>query len=225
MPRQPVAPFPTLSSLLARRMLRLAVMNTLIRCRLVSDSDKSLQSPGDRPTPTEKIPVILVRNADERKDGFTPNGPAQFNTTCYIEVQAKVLEVSAERAQDRIEFLGFLIENAVLRDVEMQRVVQKFESIDTKSEINSDGESHVGAITMTFGLQVYELFTPDDALTWNNITDLAKLFMTIDTAWPFDKDGVYPDVPYQDKVPDAPRTSGPDGRAEGTLRFEHLNEP
>lgn len=225
MPKQATSPFPALATLLARRMLRLAVMDTLIRCRLVDDSDKSLQSPGDRPTPTGKIPVILVKTPDERKDSVTLNGPPTFNTICYVQVEAKLLETTAERAQDRIEFLGFLIENAVLRDVKMQEVVQKFDSVETKTEVNAEGEAHLGAITVTFGFQVFELFTPDEALTWNNITDLAQLFLTLDTAWPFDKDGTYPITFYQDEVPDSPRTSGPDGRAEGTLVIDNTTEP
>ena len=42
----------------------------------------------------------------------------------------------------------------------------------------------------------------------------------LDTTTPFDASGTYPNPPFPDAVQPAPRTSGPDGRAEGGLDIQ-----
>ncbi len=85
--------------------------------------------------------------------------------------------------------------------------------------MTADGEQHAGTVSMLFGLETYAVF--DVSLSERpNVTPLEGIDVTVDTVEPSDKTGTYPDPAFPDSVNPAPRTEGPDGRAEGTLQID-----
>jgi hypothetical protein len=174
----------------------------------------TIQSPGDWSVPPPKLPAILVRNGVERKASLGANGQTQFNTDFVIEIRGIVSGSTAEAAQGALDALGATIEDILLRDVGIRGETQDFPAIDTTTEYSSDGRVHFAAISIALHFQIYEAFEPDV----NNT--LERMQLTVDLASPFDPNGTYPDAPFPDAIPPAPRTTGPDGRAEGVIDLD-----
>jgi hypothetical protein len=174
----------------------------------------TIQSPGDWSVPPAKLPAILVRCGDDQKTSTGPNGETQFNTDFVIEIRGLVSGPTAEAAQDALEDLGAAIEDVVLRHVGIRSVTQDFPVIATTTEIKADGQVHFGAVSIAVHFQIYEAFDPDVT------TSLQELSLTADLRNVFDPSGTYPNPPFPDAVQPAPRTSGPDGRAEGGFDIE-----
>ncbi len=174
----------------------------------------TIQSPGDWSVPPSKLPAILVRNGAERKASLGTNGQTQFNTDFVIEIRGIVSGSTAEVAQDALDTLGATIEDILLRDVGIRGETQDFPAIDTTTEYSSDGRVHFAAVSIALHFQIYEAFEPDV----NNT--LERMQLTVDLASPFDPNGTYPDPPFPDAIPPAPRSTGPDGRAEGVIDLD-----
>lgn len=178
----------------------------------------TIQSPGDWSVPPAKLPAILVRCGRDRKISTGPNGETQFNTDLVIEIRGIVSASTAEAAQDALEQLGAVIEDVVLRDTGIRSVTQDFPLIETVTEITADGRVHFGAVSIAVHFQIYEAFDPDVTNT------VERMVVTVDLKAPYDANGTYPDPPFPDAIPSAPRTSGPDGRAEGVIDLEFPEE-
>ncbi|AIP29843.1 hypothetical protein DR64_738 [Paraburkholderia xenovorans LB400] len=174
----------------------------------------TIQSPGDWSTPPAKLPAILVRCGDDQKISNGNIGETQFNTDLVIEIRGIVSGPSGEAAQDALEDLGATIEDILLRNVAIRAQTQDFPMIATVTEIKSEGRLHFGAVSMAVHFQIYEAFDPDVETT------LERMTVTADLRNVFDASGTYPNPPFPDAVQPAPRTSGPDGRAEGGFDIE-----
>ncbi|CAG9256242.1 conserved hypothetical protein [Paraburkholderia caribensis] len=168
--------------------------------------------------PPSKLPAILVRNGDERKTSKGPNGQTQFDTDFVIQIRAIVSDITAEAAQDGLDILGSVIEDVLLRDIGIRGETQDFPAIDTTTDYSSDGRVHFAAISIALHFQIYEAFEPDV----NNT--LERMQLTVDLRTPFDPNGTYPDPPFPDAIPPAPRTTGPDGRAEGVIDLDFSDQ-
>jgi len=174
----------------------------------------TIRSPGDWITPPTKLPAVLVRCGDDQKTSLGTNGETQFNTDFVIEIRGIVSGATAEAAQDALEDLGATIEDVLLRNVVIRAAAQDFPVIATASEIKAEGQIHFGAISIAAHFQIYEAFDPDVT------TSLQELSLTADLRNVYDPSGTYPNPPFPDAVQPAPRTSGPDGRAEGGFDIE-----
>ncbi|WP_454825903.1 hypothetical protein [Paraburkholderia xenovorans] len=174
----------------------------------------TIQSPGDWSTPPAKLPAILVRCGDDQKISNGNIGETQFNTDLVIEIRGIVSGPTAEAAQDALEDLGATIEDVLLRNIAIRAQTQDFPTIATATEINANGRIHFGAVSMAVHFQIYEAFDPDVETT------LERMTVTADLRNVFDASGTYPNPPFPDAVQPAPRTSGPDGRAEGGFDVE-----
>lgn len=174
----------------------------------------TIQSPGDWSTPPAKLPAILVRCGDDQKVSTGANGETQFNTDFAIEIRGVVSGATAEAAQDALEDLAATIEDVVLRDIGIRSMTQDFPVVATATEIKADGRLHFGAVHVAVHFQIYEAFDPDVT------TSLERLTLTADLRNVYDPNGTYPAPPFPDAVQPAPRTSGPDGRAEGGFDIE-----
>ena len=106
---------PLAQPMLARRMLRLAVMAALQPLK-VSAGVTTISSPGVWPTPQEKLPALLVNTPTEQKSPFS-TGQANFITGSSVVIQGQVSKSSPEEALDAIDALAFAVENAVLAPV------------------------------------------------------------------------------------------------------------
>ncbi|WP_291785219.1 hypothetical protein [Luteibacter sp.] len=207
-------------------MLRLAVLGALQPLK-ASAGVKTIASPGVWPTPSEKLPALLVNTPTEQKSPNT-TGQATFVTGSSVVIQGQVSRSTPEDALDAIEALAFAVENAVLMDYWVTRTVQRFTSVQTDVEITSEGGPHLAGFRMTLVGEMFETFDPTliqpPESPWPPpsppIVPLESMGVHLDMAQPFDAEGTYPNSPFPDAVQPAPRTSGPDGRDEGALDIQ-----
>ena len=207
----------------ARRMLRLAVV-ALLRAEIPGTT---IVSPGDWPTPPEKLPALLINVPTETKQSIN-RGQPEFTTTTSIVVQGQVVATTAEQAQDSIEDLAYCVENAILTGYWLNRIVQQFLTVQTEVECTAEGRRQLAGFRMTFSAETFESFDPTQEAppgsSWPPaepaIVPFTETGIHLDMAQPFDATGTYPDPPFPAAVLPAPRTSGPDGRDEGGLDIQ-----
>lgn len=214
---------PTLPRMTGRRQLRLAALAALERAALaVRGVAVALQSPGDWNIPADCLPAVVVRTAHETKTSFN-RGMPEFTTSCTLEIKAVLEASTAGQAQDDIEALWFAIENALLCDWSLVRMLQQIASIETALDIKADGARHLAGIAGSFACEFAEMFDPVEIAPAPPA--LERVGVHVDLIAPADHLGTYPDPPFPDAVTPAPRVHGPDGRDEGTLDIDTLNPP
>ena len=71
---------------------------------------------------------------------------------------------------------------------------------------------------LAFGLEFFELYEPNAPI------DLQTITLNVDLQNIFDATGTYSNPPFPAAVVPAPRTTGPDGRDEGYVEADNLNE-
>lgn len=212
-----IAPQP----MLARRQLRLAAV-----AALEAITGLTVQSPGDWATPSEKMPVALVRVTSDRKESVVKQAP-EFTTTVTLEVQLRAQGLTETAAQDALEAWGYQVEQALFTNYALVAMCQQIATADTDVEITAEGAQHIGAQTMRVECEMFESFdptvTPPAASTWPVVpaptVPLDSVGIHLDMASPFDPNGTYTpstDAPAYTPTP-APRTTGPDGRDEAAL--------
>jgi hypothetical protein len=207
----------------ARRQLRLAVVAEL-RTQI---QGVSILTPGDWPTPPEKLPALLVNIPTEQKQSINMGMP-EFTTTSSVIVQGQVMAATAEDAQDRIEDLAYRVENAVLLGYWINRMVQQFVSVQTDVECTAEGGRQIAGFRMTFGLEMFESFDPTAPVpqpsVWPpadpTLAPFQEVQLHVDLTSQFDATGTYANPPFPSAVQPAPRTAGPDGRDEGALDIQ-----
>ncbi|HZR34347.1 MAG TPA: hypothetical protein VFA75_03150 [Nevskia sp.] len=224
--------------MLARRLLRLAVVDALQRAKVANSFDWTIDSPGDWPTEGLELTVgharILVRCGQDDKANADRNatmGVPKFNTDVEIEIEARLQAPDEISAQDSLEALAYTVENLVLTDKPLGDVVQAYKQVRTRSEISAEGRQHLAGFFMTLVLEVYEEFDasvlPPPESSWpvapNPIVPLETIGLQMDLRNVFDPWGTYFGAPDPDSVVPAPRTAGPDGRIEAGLLLENLN--
>ncbi|MFM0689238.1 hypothetical protein PQQ77_24910 [Paraburkholderia strydomiana] len=171
-----------------------------------------LYSPGDWNVTAAKLPAIKVRYGGEEKQSLGDNGQTAFNTTSIFEIRVEVSAVSGPAALLALEGLQADIEAAIFKSVPLRKLAQDFPFMRTQTDVSSDGETHIGGMLISLGVQMYETFYPDVN------AQLAEIDLTADLVNVFDPTTTYPDPPFPDAVTPAPRTEGPDGRAEGFVK-------
>lgn len=200
--------------MLARRQLRQAVLASIQG--ISATPAITVESPGDWSTPPAKLPAVLVRVARERKESVAKTMP-EFTTTATIEIEARVAASTGESAQDAIENLCYLIENAILTNYDVMGLIQQVASIDSELEISSEGKQHFGGAKMQIAFEMFEAFDPVDIAGVG--IPLTSIGLHADLVNVYDPNGTYTislDAPPYTPLP-APRTSGPDGRDEAAL--------
>jgi hypothetical protein len=207
----------------ARRQLRLAIVAEIS----AKVQGITLVSPGDWPTPEEKLPAVLVSAPTEQKTSIN-RGLPEFNTTVSVVVQGQVVATTAEEVQDRIEDLAYRVEEAILKGFWIVQMVQQFSSIQTDVQCTAEGKHQLAGFKMTLNCEIFESFDPTAVLNpespWPpadpTFAPLESMGIHVDTTAPFDATGTYPNPSFPDAVTPAPRTSGPDGRDEGALDIQ-----
>ena len=196
--------------MLARRQLRLAIVGCL---KLICDT---VESPGIWPTSADMLPVLLVNVPSEMKTSVGRNVP-EFTTSASVVIQGQVSSITPGGAQDAIEDLAYQVENAVLEDYAVNLMIQQFVSVQTETEITSDGKQHLAG---------YPMIAPAAGSVWPIVATptvpAAGVNLHLDAANVFDPTGTYPNPTFPTSVQPAPRTSGPDGRDEG---YSQINLP
>lgn len=196
-------------SITARRQLRQAVVAA---CETIVGV--TVRSPGNWDSEPVNMPEVLIRCGDDRKVS-NARGPAVMTTTVTIEIFARVTAPTDVLAQDGIEALSESIEESVLASDALQRIVQQFTTVVTRTTISTEGAQPLAGIQMSIECEVFEVF---DTTVINPVQPALEIVAVhLDTVEPFDATGTYADPPFPDSVLPAPRTSGPDGRDEGAL--------
>ena len=206
-----------------RRLMRLAVVAALKQANLtVGGIPVDVESPGDWSFSQGGLPAIAVRALHDAKSSVAPTEP-QFDTSTTIAVKAVVQATTAEAAQDALELLWNQVENTILKDYSVVGACKQVLSVDSEQEISSEGQNHLAGVTASFVFESYEVFDPilpDPTVTpWPvsapPTVDVTTVTLDADLTNVFDPTATYPNPPFPSAVAPAPRTSGPDGRAEG----------
>jgi hypothetical protein len=200
-------------SVLVRRQLRLAFM-----AALQGLAGGNVVSPGDWDVPGAKLPIIKVRTGAETKASQGRFQP-EYTSTTAIELQVVVEALTEGASQDALETLVAQIEDAVLGNVALIKLQQQISSVTAVPTFSSQGEKHLAGMLMTFECETFEHFDPVE-INPGNYAGLQGLDVVIDGVNVFDATGTYANPPFPGAVHPAPRTSGPDGRAEGGLTID-----
>ncbi|WP_353191409.1 hypothetical protein [Pandoraea pnomenusa] len=173
-----------------------------------------LQSPGDWTVAAKNLPAIKVRQGKDKKESNGRNGQTSFTTVSYFEILVEVSETSGPKVLLSLESYGAQIEEAIFKSTVLRLLAQDFPSMETDTHVSADGEAHIGGLHIVLGVEFFETFVPDVNNTLEGIDLTADLINVADP------NGTYPDPPFPGAVTPAPRTQGPDGRAEGEVSVQ-----
>lgn len=201
--------------MLARRQVRLAALAALQAAQATQSPVPTLDCPGDWATAPESLPAWRLRVKRDHKVGKA-KAPPVFDTTCFLEVEARLTATTAEAAQDQIEAMGDVIENALFCNQPLVALIEEFTSVDTELEVTADARQHFGSFRMILECQLFESFEPATA----SLPALQGVDIHADLQNVFDPAGTYSNPPFPDSVVPAPRTTGPDGRDEGAASID-----
>ena len=120
----------------------------------------------DWPTSVEMFPLLIVSAPFEKKQSLGRNAP-QFHTVTTIRVMGRVIayddedgNTGAEKANASIERLKLEVEKAVINYPPLQKVIQQFVSIESQTDVSSEGNGHTGQLFAHFHIEYYQ--GPDD---------------------------------------------------------------
>jgi hypothetical protein len=222
--------------ILARRLIRLAIVAAVQRAAATAAIDGrawTVASPGDWPTPPEKCPAVLIRTTGDTKSEWH-KGQSAFESTINIQILGRVNCPDEEAAQDQIEAMGYIVEEAVLGDYWLRQVISQFVTVVTEQEVNSDGEYHFGGFQMSLGVQTSETFIQLDPVPVETVwpppppadpVDLESVHIDVDAANVYSPTGTFVNPDFPNSATPDPRTTGPDGRVEVTGGSDTLQEP
>jgi hypothetical protein len=176
----------------------------------------------DRPTWAGNCPVIFLQTPSEDKESLGRNGAPQYVVTTTVRVVARVQQpqeandAGAAKAELALEQLQAQIEVALINNPALMSKLQQFAWVRVQKQVSGESAVHLGELVMEIGMEFYqgpEDFYPIVGAPIEQITIDADLVNVADPT------GTYANPPFPDAVVPAPRTSGPDGRAEGGLDF------
>ena len=173
--------------------------------------------PGDWPTWEGEYPLLLVQALRERKDS-QGNGGINFTVTSTIRITGRVSapalaeDVGASNAEAALWALARQVEVALINQYDTTLQLQQFPFIDTQIRVSAEGREHFAEVVMDVGMEFYQGW---EAFAPTQTTALTEVTIDTDLTNVFDPNGTYSNPPFPAAVQPAPRTSGPDGRAEG----------
>lgn len=200
--------------ILGRRELRLAVLAVLQALPGIT----TVESPPATSTQPKEMPYIGLRCGTERKGSFEKQMP-EFTTTATLEILVRAAATTREAAQDAIEALANAIELAVFGAPSVIKMLQQVAGVTSTTEINGEGSAYQAETLISIDCEFVEVFDPT-VIAPANYPPLEGANVHVDTVHPFDKNGVYLNLPFPASVTPAPRTAGPDGRDEGYLQLD-----
>lgn len=197
------------------------------------------------PTWSGSYPIIWVHSPAEDKESLGRQGGPQFTVTATIRISARIqLKALPKNAAAAAMILALeeiqrQIERALINFPPLMSRLQQFPFIRSEMVESDEGDQSLGELVMDVGMEFYqgpedfypmeeaEVQPPFDPVAESfvqPIVPLTNLAVTGDLHNVFDPTGTYADPPFPDSVTPAPRTVGPDGRAEGGLSFEFPQE-
>ncbi|TCK43986.1 hypothetical protein B0G84_2334 [Paraburkholderia sp. BL8N3] len=191
-----------------------AQLRSVLLSILKTIPDVTVQSPGDWNVPSAKLPAIKLRQGKDRKISNGRSGQTSFTTVAAFEIKVEVGANSGPAALIALETLGAQIEEAIFKSIPLRSLAQDFPFCETETDVTAEGAPHVGGLSILLAVEMMETFYPDIN------TQLFEIDVTADLTNVADPNGTYPDPPFPDAVTPAPRTQGPDGRAEGEVNIQ-----
>ncbi len=194
---------------------------------LAVDALKGATLAGDRvysaldwPTTACQYPLIYCKTPTEEKESLGRNGPPSFNVTATLKVEART-EVgalpngqSAALLEQQLALMGQQIQVALINNPALMDELQQVAFIRTEMSMTSSGHKELGDIEVAIGLEFFQSAEDFFPLpSW----DLDSVVIKADLLNVYDPSGTYLDPDFPDSATPAPRTTGPDGRAEGGL--------
>jgi hypothetical protein len=182
-----------------------------------TDAGSNVYSPLDRPTWSGNYPVLFLSTPEENKESLGPNGAPQFEVTMTLRVVARVQQnqqkddAGAAAAMAALESLQQQIEVALINNPAIMGLIEEYPFVRATNTITGEGESQLGELVMDIGLKFYQ--GPEDFYQIQT-EELEEITIDGDLQNVFDPNGMYPNPPFPASVTPAPRTQGPDGRAE-----------
>jgi hypothetical protein len=172
--------------------------------------------------PTNKLtqPAILLNWDKEHKESMARTQP-NFTTVARLILDIRIMAEDVVTARTRLDTLLWQIEQAILTDYNLRKQVQQFPFVDTESHIDSTTGEHIALAMMAIGL---EFFEDQNQYPPVNAVPLDQVAINVDLVNVFDATGTYPNPPFPNAVEPAPRSQGPDGRLEGFVDFQNLND-
>ncbi|BCQ23155.1 hypothetical protein NK8_12800 [Caballeronia sp. NK8] len=175
---------------------------------------KTVMCPGDWNVVSANTPAIKLRHGKEEKKSIGNVGQTAFTTTAAFEIVVEITAKSGPAAQLLLDSLTSDIEAAIFKSIPLRNLAQDFPACHTTTEISAEGGPHTGVASILLAVEFYEAFAPDIN------TELLGVNVTADLTNVADPGGTYPNPPFPSAVKPAPRTEGPDGRAEGTVNVQ-----
>lgn len=173
-------------------------------------------------------PVILLASPQEDMEGLGRAGAPQFTVTTTLRVVARVQvpeqanNAGAAQAQLLLEQIQEQVKRAVINNPALMRNLQQIPFVRSQFREPEEGAKVLAELVMDIGMEFYQ--GPEDFYP-QEVVDLQQVSITDDLANVFDPSGTYPNPPFPNAVHPAPRTSGPDGRAEGGASFDFTHTP
>lgn len=177
-------------------------------------------------TPPAALPILLIQSPSETKQNVAGRtGPAEFWVTGRFRIVGRVYQkpdpadpfAADMAAQAAVDALARQVEVRVINADAIRRAIQQFVSIETVSDVKSDGGLRFGEFDMTISMEFYqgpEAFAPVEGVDFN------ELALYVDLLNVFSPTGNFNDTPFPGSDTGSPRTIGPDGRAEGLVLIE-----
>ena len=192
-----------------------------------------------------EYPMLYLHSPIEDMESLGRNGSPQFTVTSTLVISVRVQEKNLPRNGGAalvlldLETIQQQIKMALINYPPLMSRLQQYPFIRSEMHESGEGESELGELVMQIGMEFYQ--GPEDFYPMKEasghppfdlvaesvvqpIIQLDGLSVTNDLHNVFDPTGTYADPPFPDSVTPAPRTVGPDGRAEGGLSFEFSQE-
>jgi hypothetical protein len=200
---------------LARREIRCAALQAL-KVLEITGGVKVINSPGTWTVQPGNAPTVLLRVSRTSKEPISQS-TTNFTSTVWLEIETKLTAATGEEAQEAIEDLDALVEQALLTNTAFVKLSQRI-SIEAETKVVSEARNHVAGTEMLVRCELVETFDPiaDAPEALQPVAPpLEGATLHADLASQFDPEGIYGDVLFPQAVQPPPRTSGPDGRDEG----------
>lgn len=182
----------------------------LLLLQAVPEAGRRIYTARTWPLESPKNPCLLVYTWRETKTLLSTAGSApQFQVDAKLVVRARAEAEDEIGLEAALDALAGAVENALLTDPDWVARFERIGGIESSIHtLEEPAERPVGEVALVFDVRWTEDFPPRLPFA------LAQVALRVDGAEPFDRTGTWPAAPPFPAAPPAPRTSGPDGRAE-----------
>lgn len=181
-------------------------------------------APGDWPTDPSQGPALQVGRIIRENKEAQIRGQPEFTTTAYVTVDGRLTATDGIAALSDINRLRHQVMQAIITNAPLNSLIQKFTTVQTHQEINSETGQHVAFCTIDFALEFFEaqeqFYMPVNPQPLNKIVVYGDLRNVFDPTRDYTGSDVQTEFP--DSIMPAPRISGPDGRTEFYIEVDNL---